>query len=194
MVLHHNLIVVPYEVLGKLSGKDVKVGQFFTPENVVRFMVKLAELESTDKVLDPACGTGRFLIYSMEDMLEKVSGTNKKDRIKKIKREQLFGSDDDMNVAKLAKMNMYIHGDGKTNILDKDGLKLFDFDGQIDTILTNPPLGDLTYMKDTYDDDFRIKRMDIIPRKNITGNKLKFYEERLEHFTTKLMAAHRRHM
>ncbi len=175
-----------YEVLGKLSGKDVKVGQFFTPENVVKFMVKLAELESTDKVLDPACGTGRFLIYSMGDMIEKVTGSNKTEQITKIKINQLFGSDDDINVAKLAKMNMYIHGDGKTNIMDRDGLKLFDFDDKIDVILTNPPLGDLTYMKDTYEDDFRLKRMVVIPRKNITDEKMKTYEERLKFFSEKL--------
>lgn len=168
-----------YEVLGKLSGKDVKVGQFFTPENVVRFMVKLAELEPTDKVLDPACGTARFLTYSMEDMLSKVSGSNIEEQKKRIRATQLFGTDDDLNVAKLAKMNMYIHGDGKTNIQDKDGLLLYEFDNKIDVILTNPPLGELTYMKDTYDDNFRVKRMEVIPRKNITEEHLNEYQRRL---------------
>lgn len=51
-----------YEVLGRRSGKDTKAGQFFTPANVVNFMVRLAELDPADTVLDPACGTGRFLI------------------------------------------------------------------------------------------------------------------------------------
>jgi type I restriction enzyme M protein len=128
-----------YEVLGKLSGKDVKVGQFFTPENVVKFMVKLAELEPTDVVLDPACGTARFLTYAMEDMLAKVSGSNIETQKKRIRATQLFGTDDDLNVAKLAKMNMYIHGDGKTNIQDLDGLLLYNLDNKIDVILTNPP-------------------------------------------------------
>ncbi len=92
---------------------------------------------------------------------------------------QLFGTDDDLNVAKLAKMNMYIHGDGKTNIQDKDGLLLFEFDNKTDVILTNPPLGELTYMKDTYDDNFRLKRMHVIPRKNITEERLIEYQRRL---------------
>jgi type I restriction-modification system DNA methylase subunit len=103
-----------YEVLGKLSGKDVKVGQFFTPENVVRFMVKLANLEYNDVTLDPACGTGRFLIYAMHDMMEKVDGREQESKKEAIKKSQLFGTDDDPDVSKLAKMNMYIHGDGKT--------------------------------------------------------------------------------
>jgi len=168
-----------YEVLGKLSGKDVKVGQFFTPESVVRFMVKLAELVSTDKVLDPACGTARFLTYAMEDMLSKVLGPNIDTQTKTIRTAQLFGTDDDLNVAKLAKMNMYIHGDGKTNIQDRDGLLLQEFDGAIDVILTNPPLGELTYMKDTYNEEFRLRRMEVIPRKNVTEEHLRRYETRL---------------
>jgi type I restriction-modification system DNA methylase subunit len=174
-----------YEVLGKLSGKDVKVGQFFTPENVVKFMVRLAELESTDKILDPACGTARFLTFGMEDMLSKVIGSNAESQKKQIRTRQLFGTDDDQNVAKLAKMNMYIHGDGKTNIKDNDGLLLYDFDDGIDVILTNPPLGELTYMKDTYDKEFRLVRMEVIPRKNVTEEKMTQYQERLEYFQNK---------
>lgn len=178
-----------YEVLGKLSGKDVKVGQFFTPENVVRFMVKLAQLAPADKILDPACGTARFLTYAMEDMTFKVPSTDK-DAQKIIRTTQLFGTDDDPNVAKLAKMNMYIHGDGKTNIQDRDGLLLSEHDGTIDVILTNPPLGELTYMKDTYNEEFRLRRMEVIPRKNVTEEYLRKYEIRLaklqsgEHTTT----------
>jgi type I restriction-modification system DNA methylase subunit len=169
-----------YEVLGKLSGKDVKVGQFFTPENVVRFMVKLADLSSTDRVLDPACGTARFLTYSMEEMLSKVKGANADAQMATIKATQLHGTDDDLNVAKLAKMNMYIHGDGKTNVQDRDGLLLSEMEGTTDVILTNPPLGELTYTKDTYNEDFRLKRMEVIPRKNVTAEHLAKYEAKLE--------------
>lgn len=178
-----------YEVLGKLSGKDVNVGQFFTPENVVRFMVKLAELEPTDVILDPACGTARFLTNAMEDMESKVSGSNIETQKKRIRTTQLFGTDDDPNVAKLAKMNMYIHGDGKTNIQDLDGLLLYNLDNKIDMILTNPPLGELTYMKDTYDDNFRLKRMETIPRKNKTNESLQEAKKKLNDFRDKLEVA-----
>ena len=161
-----------YEVLGLRAVKDVKAGQFFTPENVVRFMVRLAELDTTDNILDPACGTGRFLIYSMDDMISKVSGKNIEEQIKIIKEEQLVGSDYDVNVAKLAKMNMYIHKDGKTNIKDNDGLLLFDLDGKTDVILTNPPLGDVSYKRSNYDKKFQVERMEVIPKKNKTFDKL----------------------
>jgi type I restriction enzyme M protein len=169
-----------YEVLGQTSNKDVEVGQFFTPENVVRFMVKLAELHPSDVIFDPACGTARFLTHSMEDMIEKAKGTrDETEKIRHIKKEQLFGTDDDPTVAKLAKMNMYIHGDGKTNIQDEDGLTQFSKDGKVDVILTNPPLGDLDYWRSIYDDDFRLKRMEVIPKKNLTKEKLDQVEKRI---------------
>jgi predicted RNA methylase len=169
-----------YEVLGQLSGKDTKAGQFFTPENIVRFMVMLADLKSDDIVLDFACGTARFLIYAMYDMIAKVSGGNTTTKEKHIKEKQLFGTDFDPYVAKLSKMNMYIHGDGKTNIQDKDGLLLYSMDGQIDDILTNPPLGDLDYKLESYDENFLLKRMSVIPKKNITQEKIDVLKLKLE--------------
>jgi type I restriction-modification system DNA methylase subunit len=156
-----------YEVLGRRSGKDTKAGQFFTPANVVDFMVRLAELDSSDTVLDPACGTGRFLIWAMDDMQKKVSGHDINEQRERIARTQLLGTDNDPDVAKLAKMNMYIHGDGKGNIWDDDGLLLYktrNLDGKIDVVLTNPPLGDLGYKRPYFDDEF-YRRMIVIPRK-----------------------------
>jgi type I restriction-modification system DNA methylase subunit len=176
-----------YEVLALRSSKDVKVGQFFTPRQVVQFMVKLAELEPTDTILDPACGTGRFLVWAMDDMLTKVAGKNAEATKKSIRFNQLFGTDNDLNVAKLAKMNMYIHGDGKANIWDEDGLLLYKtkgLDDKIDVILTNPPLGKIKFRRSEYDEAF-LKRMEVIPRiqespsdnaesgEEITGNVMK---------------------
>ncbi len=178
-----------YEVLGMRAGKDVKAGQFFTPENVVRFMVHMAELDYDDVVLDPACGTARFLIYSMYDMIEKVRGRNQDDKVKNIKVKQLYGSDYDPNVAKLAKMNMYIHGDGKTNIMDQDGLLLFHFDNQIDAILTNPPLGDQSYQKTSYDDIFKKERMAVIPKNNVSTDNLKSLRDKLNALKESLLKA-----
>jgi len=161
-----------YEVLGRRSGKDTKAGQFFTPANVVDFMVRLAELDPLDVVLDPACGTGRFLIWAMDDMQRKVTGRDAEIRKRQIAQKQLLGTDNDLDVAKLAKMNMYIHGDGKGNIWDDDGLLLYKtrgLDGKIDVVLTNPPLGDLGYKRPYFDDEF-YERMVVIPRKVTTKN------------------------
>lgn len=177
-----------YEVLGMRTGKDVKAGQFFTPENIVKFMVRMAELDTDDVILDPACGTARFLVYAMQDMAKKAEKErNAKDKIRGIQSQQLFGTDYDLDVAKLAKMNMYIHGDGKSNIFPEDGLLLYlgasrpaqiDMDEKIDVILTNPPLGDQSYQKSDYDKHFKLERMEIIPKRNVTVENLTRYEQR----------------
>jgi len=180
-----------YEVLALRANKDVKVGQFFTPENVVNFMVKLAELDVHDIVLDPACGTGRFLIRAMDDMVRKVDSSSERDKgnLKNhIRFHQLYGADIDSRIAKIAKMNMWIHGDGKTNIIRHNGLLLYtqSFDGHetynnaIDVVLTNPPLGDLNY-QEGYGDDFR-DRIEILPLKNRTEEKLRQINEAIERY------------
>lgn len=188
-----------YEVLAQRAGKDVKVGQFFTPENIVRFMVRLAELEYSDKVLDPACGTGRFLIHAMLDMVEKVEKSNVRTKEKEreqVRKHRCFGTDIDLRIAKIAKMNMWIHGDGKSNIRDYNGLILQkrgfngngSYDNAFDVVLTNPPLGSLNYQIipfiDTSDTDSperesataltnaKLRRMPVLPKKNLTEETL----------------------
>lgn len=180
-----------YEILALRANKDVKVGQFFTPENVVSFMVKLAELDVHDMILDPACGTGRFLIWAMDDMVKKVDRLpeRKKEELKEhIRFHQLFGADIDNRIAKIAKMNMWIHGDGKTNIIRHNGLVLYTqsfngyetYDNAFDVVLTNPPLGDLNY-QERYTDDFR-RRMEILPSKNKTEERSKQIKERIKRY------------
>ena len=169
-----------YEVLGQLSGKDVKAGQFFTPQRVVQFMVELAELTTDDKVYDPACGTARFLTTAMEKQISLAKRQRNASKIiQAIKQERLYGTDDDLNVAKLAKMNMYIHNDGKANIQAGDGLLNNEMDGMVDIVLTNPPLGNLSYRLPLYNEDF-YKRLEILPKNNKTVEKLNKYKKSLQ--------------
>lgn len=184
-----------YEVLALRAEKDVKVGQFFTPENVVKFMVDLADLSFQDRVLDPACGTGRFLIHSMHNMQRKLKLSeekNKEEKDEHIRQHQCFGADIDTRIAKIAKMNMWINGDGKSNIFggkDYNGLLLhkkpfnddYTFDDNFEVVLTNPPLGELNYQvldfSHTQTTDLqRIKdilnRIPILPNKNLTQDRL----------------------
>lgn len=197
-----------YEVLAQRASKDVKVGQFFTPENVVKFMVQLAELDPGDKVLDPACGTGRFLIYSMHDMVAKVDLSShikrKEDEKEAIRKKRLIGSDIDNRIAKIARMNMWINGDGKSNIFDGNGLllqsrKIDDsdtFDDQFDAVLTNPPLGELNYQnmpfslkKDAFKKNMEIlKRMPFLPSTDLRDVEVKKYKDRVEQHSAALQS------
>src|SRR5690606_5582538 len=122
-------------------------------EPIVRFAVDIARPGPEEVVLDPAAGTGRFLTFSMEamrDRAEEVSGKRPEDVIESIHATQLLGTDADEWIVTIAKMNMYIHGDGKSNIRHENGLFLADLEvfpgrkgtikDQIDVCLTNPPL------------------------------------------------------
>jgi type I restriction-modification system DNA methylase subunit len=140
-----------FETLARRAEKDTRVGQFFTPQPVVDFCANVIPLRARDVVLDPAVGTARFLIRAMHTMTSRAE----KSEVKAIRTQRLLGSDIDAWVATIAKMNMYIHGDGKTNIRDANGLALGDratfaqfpkgLSGCVDVVLTNPPLGDTSH-------------------------------------------------
>lgn len=148
-----------FETLARRGEKDTRIGQFFTPQQVVDFCADIVDLRPLDVVLDPAVGTARFLIGSMERMLERADeapgGGDQKSIEDSIRQRQLFGADIDTWVATIAKMNMFIHGDGKSGIEPINGLALGDrvafrahpegFTSTADVVLTNPPLGDTDY-------------------------------------------------
>lgn len=117
-----------------VRGKDL--GQFFTPRSVVKFMVKMADISVSnnhvDTVLDGLCGSGGFLIESMAQMFEKVnmkknlSDEERRELKNKVVRESIWGTDANKTMSRIARMNMYLHGDGSNRVywvpdfLDKD--------------------------------------------------------------------------
>lgn len=149
-----DLLGAVFETLARRGEKDTRVGQFFTPQSVVDFCARIVPLTPRDLVLDPAVGTARFLIKAMDVMVGRAEST--KD-VSKVRATRLIGTDIGDWVATIAKMNMLIHGDGKTNIKRANGLVLGDrgcFDrfpkgisAQVDVVLTNPPLGDTSHQK-----------------------------------------------
>lgn len=151
-----------YYVRATLKGK--KLGQYFTPRELVRVMSVLvgenkivnALLTNTEiKVLDPACGTGGFLVYLMQDAIRKINEKYSKREItlasrdaaiQRLKTQVFYGSDANEGVAASAKMNMIIAGDGHTNIQHEDSLSMAASNWSIahpdcSLILTNPPFG-----------------------------------------------------
>jgi type I restriction-modification system DNA methylase subunit len=147
-----------FETLARRSEKDTRVGQFFTPQQVVDFCADLVRVRPGDVVLDPAVGTARFLIAAMQRMLANAdeSSLPLATAEASIRTHQLLGADIDDWVATIARMNMFIHGDGKSNISRVNGLVLGDspvFDAyqsgiedSVDVVLTNPPLGDTSFV------------------------------------------------
>lgn len=131
-----------------------KMGQFFTPRPIIQFCVKMMNPEKDDLVLDPACGSGGFLLNAM-DNVRQYAEVNYDEREAwehwhKFAMNNIYGIEINDQIARVCKMNMIIHDDGHTNIISTDALNNFEDIDKIhkgfkkdhfDFIITNPPFG-----------------------------------------------------
>ena len=133
-------------------------GQYFTPRNIVKFIVDAVPITNESKVLDTSCGSGGFLLYALDKVRQKAGEYYDDDPVRykeywhDFASNNLFGIEINEQIARTAKMNMIIHDDGHTNVISSDGLlrddvirdrtdnKGFQF-GSFDVIITNPPFG-----------------------------------------------------
>lgn len=181
-----------FEQIQREGFKQTK-GQFFTPITVTRFMLHAMELDSLavrllneelrlPYLIDPSCGSATFLIEAMKVITDAVKRRRRAElhtnrsvadrfdellmpdhREHKWAREYLYGIEHNFDLATASKVNMILHGDGSSNIFQKDGLKPFRFydkpsgpnilniahpkseyadkeaNEQFDAIATNPP-------------------------------------------------------
>lgn len=135
-------------------------GQFFTPRNVVKMMVEILDPDDSDMIIDPACGSGGFIIESLRYVWNKIINRYKamgwtdtailEEKID-VANKCIRGIDKDYFLAKIAKSYMAIMGDGKGGVFCEDSLErpenwgdktrqkihLEDFS----VVLTNPPFG-----------------------------------------------------
>jgi len=202
LIEHFNLSIVEEDWNGRvfenflsatIRGKEL--GQFFTPRTVVKFMVQLADLKikynrkngkyNPDLILDGCCGTGGFLIFALSDLFEKIENipTDRKKLKQKIRNNCIYGIDaSEEDIVSIARMNMYLHGDGGSHIymadtLDKElyaekGLpqerideleelkEKFDGGMKFDVVLTNPPFA-MKYEKKDEDQERILRQYEI---------------------------------
>lgn len=112
-----------YDVLGQLyieflryANSDKGLGIVLTPPHITELFSDLARVNKNSIVYDNCAGTGGFLISAMKKMIADAKGNQVK--IKEIKKSQLFGVEYQSHIFALAVSNMYIHQDGKTNIIN----------------------------------------------------------------------------
>jgi len=135
-------------------------GQFFTPRNVVKMMVDILDPDDEDLIIDPACGSGGFLVESLRHVWRKLdaegekyhwSTSNLQEEKMEVALNKIRGIDKDYFLAKVAKAYMAIIGDGKSGIFCEDSLEdprnwedktrlKIDL-GKFSVLLTNPPFG-----------------------------------------------------
>lgn len=139
-------------------------GQYFTPREIVKFIVDVLPITNESKVLDTSCGSGGFLLYALNKVREQATEyyPNYKNDTRQYGKwfaywhdfaeKNLFGIEINEQISRAAKMNMIIHDDGHTNVITSDGLvsdadikahtgnKGFGYE-TFDFIITNPPFG-----------------------------------------------------
>lgn len=142
----YSLLNTNIDVKGKayeeLVGANLRGdrGEFFTPRNIMHMTVNMINPKSSEKVLDPSCGTGGFLVIAMNKVIENlkkeiVKNSSKieknwdsherkaiQDKIREIAETNFFGFDINPDLVKATKMNMVMNNDGSGNILQNDSL------------------------------------------------------------------------
>ncbi len=119
----------PEDVLGRFYSEFVRysggdgqtLGVVLTPAHITELFCDLVQLRPFDKVLDPCCGTGGFLVAAMHTMLNDVGA----DIIarEKVRKEQLHGFEIRESMFSIATTNMILRGDGKSNLYCDDFLR-----------------------------------------------------------------------
>jgi type I restriction enzyme M protein len=130
-----------------------ELGQFFTRRELVRFLVQLASPRENDTILDPACGSGGFLLHSMRHVLDQMqqdyAGDDRTLHHKETEfcQRHVCGIEVNAQIARVAMMDMIVNDDGHSNIVNFSGL-LPEYanewigHGRFSVVLMNPPFGD----------------------------------------------------
>jgi type I restriction enzyme M protein len=140
-------------------------GEFFTPRNICRMAVAMLDPGEKQLILDPACGTGGFLITAMNQVIGKIRRAelekwgNRLERAEKAIRERIrkfadhfiVGMDFNPELVKASKMNMVMNNDGAGGLFQANSLagpatwdeelRHRDLMGKVDLLFTNPPFG-----------------------------------------------------
>ncbi len=155
-------------------------GEFFTPRNICQMAVAMLDPDERQVILDPACGTGGFLITAMNHVVEKIRQAEvakwgdiergeaaSHSRIDSYARSHIIGIDLNPNLVKAAKMNMVMNNDGagglyqantlKATATWNDELRNRRLQDSVDIIFTNPPFGS----KIQIDDPSILERYDL---------------------------------
>ncbi len=143
-------------------------GEFFTPRNVCKMAVGMLDPGPNDLILDPACGTGGFLITAMNHVLTKIRASERRKwrdpelpteqeqselfrRAQEYLQTKMVGIDLNPNLVKASKMNMVMNNDGSGGLFQGNSLERpprwsqelreRDLIGRVDILFTNPPFG-----------------------------------------------------
>ena len=143
-------------------------GQYFTPRGAIRLVVEILDPKEDERVLDPACGTGGFLVATLAHLMNRFreeaqiraeTETSEEfeslhERLRRFAAKKVFGCDFDPFLIRASQMNMVMAGDGKGHLYHLNSLEFPKGHlagvkpaskairhGSIDVVVTNPPFG-----------------------------------------------------
>ena len=136
-------------LLLKMGEKGNDGGQFFTPREIIRAVVRVVNPKVGETVYDPCCGTGGFLAQAYEYMRDQLGAKATAGQYERLKQETFFGREKENLIYPIALANLILHGIDQPNLWHGNTLTegeiyggLFqDAPPQFDVILTNPPFG-----------------------------------------------------
>ncbi|GAA2842655.1 HsdM family class I SAM-dependent methyltransferase [Nonomuraea rubra] len=137
----HTMAFLYEDLLKQMRDAAGDSGEFYTPRPVIRFMVEQTFLKLGESIMDPACGTGGFLVEAYTELIPQATS--------RVLQQQLFnnirGIEKKPLPFLLCMMNLTLHGIPSPKVLHANSLRvMIDEKGpgsQVDVILTNPPFG-----------------------------------------------------
>ena len=138
----HTLSHLYESMLREMRDAAGDSGEFYTPRPVVRFMVQVSDPRLGETILDPACGTGGFLVEAYDHIAPQVSTPEQR---RTLQRASLYGQEAKPLPYMLAQMNLLLHGLEAPQIAYGNTLERrvseIGHSERVDVILTNPPFG-----------------------------------------------------
>ncbi|HSV67184.1 MAG TPA: class I SAM-dependent DNA methyltransferase [Mycobacteriales bacterium] len=139
----HTMAHLYESMLQEMRDAAGDAGEFYTPRPVIRFMVKVVAPKLDEIILDPACGTGGFLVETYEQVREAYRGRLSAPQLRRLE-ENLRGIDKKPLPYLLATMNLLLHGVDRPHLVRDNALAHAMAEhrrDRVDVILTNPPFG-----------------------------------------------------
>jgi type I restriction enzyme M protein len=165
-------VSVAFQVLRSEALKQGE-GQYFTPSQVIQAGVRLLQIGFEDIVIDPACGTGGFLVETMLEM-QRQNPEIPEMELSRWAQTHIYGIEKDAIGLKLTKAIMQIAGDGSAHCVRGDSIRVHNWtrdfphlsdvkmrDGRFSVVMTNPPFGQNLKVSA---EDSRLSSLDIAKR------------------------------
>ena len=121
-----------FETFLNATVRGKELGQFFTPRPVVKYMAKTARLAVVNRelprVIDACCGSGGFLIEALAELSHAIAKSGQltnaeREQLQaKLQSDTLYGIEANDEIGRVARLNMYLHGDGGSRIYVADSL------------------------------------------------------------------------